>query len=152
MFLLQWHTILAMYSWWNCGRSLVLSDLTNIPRLISLHYVPTTLQTSEILRHLNLENRGLNKNKVHIQENVFKCRPTFFNRNNNSLIKNSLNFVPGGQVIISQHWFRKWLEAKQATHHYQTKHDLIYCCIYVDLCVRFQWVNSSTPTGTYRRK
>ena len=41
--LLQWNTILAIYSSWNYGRSLVLSDLTNIPRLISLHYIPTPL-------------------------------------------------------------------------------------------------------------
>ena len=31
MFLLQWHTILAIYSSWDYDRSLVLSDLTNIP-------------------------------------------------------------------------------------------------------------------------
>ena len=42
-FLSPWHTILAVYYSWNYGRSLFLSDLSNIPRLISLHYVPTLL-------------------------------------------------------------------------------------------------------------
>ena len=41
MFLSPWHTVLAIYSSWNYGRSLVLSDLPNITRLISLHYVFT---------------------------------------------------------------------------------------------------------------
>ena len=43
MFLSPWHLILAIYFSWDYGRSLVLSDLPNIPRLISLHYVPTPL-------------------------------------------------------------------------------------------------------------
>ena len=43
MFLSPWHTILAIYSSWKYGRSLVLSDLPNIPRLISLLYVPMPL-------------------------------------------------------------------------------------------------------------
>ena len=38
MFSSQWHTILTMYSSWNYGRCLVLSDSTNIPRLISALY------------------------------------------------------------------------------------------------------------------
>ena len=36
MFLSQWHTILPGYPSWNYGRSLVLSNLTNIPRLMAL--------------------------------------------------------------------------------------------------------------------
>ena len=43
MFFSQWHITWAIYSSRNYGRSLVLSDLTNIPRLISLYYVPTPL-------------------------------------------------------------------------------------------------------------
>ena len=43
MFLSPWHTILAIYFSWDYVRSLVLSDLPDIPRLISLHYVPTPL-------------------------------------------------------------------------------------------------------------
>ena len=43
MFLSQWHTILAIHSSWNYGRSLVLSDYANISRFISLHYVLTPL-------------------------------------------------------------------------------------------------------------
>ena len=42
MFLSPWHTILAIYSW-SYDTSLVLSDLPNITRLISLHYIPTPL-------------------------------------------------------------------------------------------------------------
>ena len=38
-----WQTILAIYFSWDYARSLVLSDLPDIPRLISLHYVPTPL-------------------------------------------------------------------------------------------------------------
>ena len=41
VFLSPWHTILAIYFPWDYGRSLVWSDLPSIPRLISLHYVPT---------------------------------------------------------------------------------------------------------------
>ena len=37
-----WHTILVIYFLWDYN-SLVLSDLPNIPRLISLHYVLTPL-------------------------------------------------------------------------------------------------------------
>ena len=37
------HTILVTYFLWDYNRSLVLSDLPNIPRLISLHYVLTPL-------------------------------------------------------------------------------------------------------------
>ena len=37
------HIILVIHSSWNYGRNLVLSDLPNIPRSISLNYVPTPL-------------------------------------------------------------------------------------------------------------
>ena len=43
MFLSPWHTILAIYSSWNYGSCLVLSNLANISCLITLHYVPTPL-------------------------------------------------------------------------------------------------------------
>ena len=39
-----WHTILATYFSWDYVRSNVLSDLSDIPRLISLHHVPTPLK------------------------------------------------------------------------------------------------------------
>ena len=43
MFLSWWHTNLGIYSSWNYGRSLALSDLTNISRFISPHNVPMPL-------------------------------------------------------------------------------------------------------------
>ena len=43
MVLSPWYTTLAIYSSWNYGSSLVLSDLPDITRFISLHYVPTPL-------------------------------------------------------------------------------------------------------------
>ena len=43
MFSSQWHTILAIYSLWDYGKSLVLSGLPNSTRVISLHYVSTSL-------------------------------------------------------------------------------------------------------------